>query len=609
MASGPKKGSLSLLWVISLGSRWLYMIAFVFMILTIACNYLLPQVIRFVVDHVVGGEPLPDVFLLRVLVENFGGVPALRQNLVSVGVFTVGIALAGGVSNFVYHRCLAKGSEGVIKRLRDRLYNHIQSLPFEWHTKTLSGDIIQRCTSDVDVVRNFITNQLLEMLRTIILVVLAYSIMFPMNFAMSLASFVFLPVIFSYSFFFLMNVSDRFRKADEAEGVLLSIAQENFASVRVVRAFGRERFEVDRFDKQNHLFSDLWIGLGNLLSSYWGLGDLITGLQMITICVAGAWQASLGRITVGGFIVFLTYNSMIIWPVRGLGRILSEASKTGVSLGRLREILDTEPERDPEDALEIPVEGDITFEHVSFSYDGKKVLDDVSFTVKQGTTLGILGSTGSGKTTAAYLLCRLHDLKEGEGRITIGGVDIRRFKRGWLRKNVGIVLQEPFLFSRTIRENVASFSSQYTIDEIREASRVSCVDDTVSGFAMGYDTIVGERGVTLSGGQKQRVAIARTVLRQPPIMIFDDSLSSVDTETDAKIRQALATRTKGATTILIAHRITSISAADNILVMGDGNILEEGTHQELIALGGNYCRVHDMQESLDTELERAVKGV
>lgn len=586
------------------GSRLLYIVALFFMILTVFLNFLLPQLIRFVVDNVIGGLPLAaDLPLLPLVVEGLEETAILRRNLFWVGWMVALVAILHGVCSFIYNKTLAMGAEGMIRRLRDRLYRHIQHLPYSWHVKIMTGDIIQRCTSDVDVVRNFVANQLLEMIRTVVLVVLAYSLLFPINTQMALASFAFLPVVFLYSFLFLKKVSHRFLAADEAEGALLSIAQENFTGVRVVRAFGRERYEVDRFDKQNHRFADLWMHLGTLLSSYWGLGDIVTGLQMITICGVGVFEAMHGRITVGEFIVFLTYNSMTIWPVRGLGRILSEASKTGVSLGRLQEILHVPAEEDPPTALENPVQGDIAFDNVSFAYEDQPVLRNISFTVKEGSTLGILGTTGSGKTTVAHLLCRLYDLPEGQGKITIGGIDIADYKRQWLRQNVGIVLQEPFLYSRTIRDNVAALSTRYSMDQIREATRVSCIDDAITEFSHGYKTVVGERGVTLSGGQKQRVAIARALLKDPPILIFDDSLSAVDTETDARIREGLAARTQGVTTLIIAHRISSVVTADQIIVMDDGRIEEAGSPEQLMQQGGIYRRLYDMQKGTDDREE------
>ena len=606
----------ALLWRVSRGSRLLYASALTFMFGAVVCAFLLPQVIRFVVDNVIGDLPVQDMPLIPRLAGLLGGVEALRANILLAGAMVLGIALVQGACNYIYRRSLAMGAEGLLKRLRDMLYEHIQYLPYKWHVDVQTGDIIQRCTSDVEVVRSFVASQSVEMVRAVVLVVFAYSILFPMNRVLAGISFIFLPLIFAYSFVFLRKVSARFLAADEAEGELLSIAQENFTGVRVVRAFGRERFEVDRFAVQNDLFAELWMKLGELLSTYWGLGDFLTGLQMVTICAVGAWQAAHGDLTLGEFIVFLNYNTMIIWPVRGLGRVLSEASKTGVSLGRIEEVLSAEREADPPGAIvpaegheRDPFEGDIVFDHVDFSYDGvNPVLRDVSFTAGQGATLGILGATGSGKTTVAQLICRLYDIEEGQGEIRIGGVDIRRFSRRWLRRNVGIVLQEPFLYSRTIRENIASLAQHYTDEQIRAAAGVAQVDEAIEQFAHAYDTIVGERGVTLSGGQKQRVAIARTLIGSPPIMIFDDSLSAVDTETDARIRAALSRHTKGVTTIIIAHRIASIAGADHVLVMEDGRISEQGTPADLMALDGIFRRVSDMQRSVEDEVCSCERG-
>ncbi|GHU79634.1 ABC transporter permease [Clostridia bacterium] len=594
------RGGGALLWELSKGGRRLYAVAFLAMMTGIICNYITPQIIRFTVDSVVGGLPVSQEWLAAV-VDGFGGVQALRGSFWAIAVILLLVAAIGGLANFISGRTRSMASEGIIRRLRDRLYAHIMHLPYSWHVKVQTGDIIQRCTSDVGVVHDFLANQILDMARTILLVGFAYAILFPMNFVMALASVIFLPITFCYSFFFLGKVSARFQEADEAEGLLMSIAQENLTGVRVVRAFGRERYEVERFDRQNNKYADLWMDLGKVLGVFWGMGDLITGLQMIAICVTGAFQAAQGQITVGGFMVFLIYNSLTIWPVRGLGRILSEMSKTGVSIGRLQEILLAKPEEDAPDALVSPLDGDIVFKNVSFSYGAQKVLDDVSFTVKKGSTLGILGGTGSGKTTIAHLLCRLYDLEEGRGEITIGGIPIEKFSRKWLRKNIGIVLQEPFLFSRSIKDNIAALSPHRPLDDVKRAAAVACVDDSIEQFAEGYDTVIGERGVTLSGGQKQRVAIARTVINDPPVMVFDDSLSAVDTQTDASIREALSRRTSGVTTIIIAYRITSLSQADTIIVLDEGKIAEMGSHSELMTYNGVYRRVHDMQESIVEE--------
>ena len=386
--------------------------------------------------------------------------------------------------------------------------------------------------------------------------------------------------------------------ADEAEGELTTCAQENLTGVRVVRAFGRERYEVDRFNRRNQRFSQLWIRLGKLLSIYWASGTLLTCLQVMVIILVGTVETVHGNMTLGAFLAFITYNEALAWPVRSLGRVLSDMSKAGVSLDRVGYILQAQEEQDVPEAQEATT-GDIEFDHVSFGYEGQPVLRDVSFTIPAGSTFAILGGTGSGKSTLVHLLDRLYDLPEGQGTITIGGVDIRKMNRESLRRQIGLVLQEPFLFSQTIRENISATKPQATEKELRRAAAIACVDEAITEFPDGYETVVGERGVTLSGGQKQRVAIARMLVQQAPIMVFDDSLSAVDAQTDAKIRAALRESLGKSTVILISHRITTLMQADRILVLDGGRVADLGSHRELISRPGTYKDIYDIQMSSD----------
>ena len=524
-------------------------------------------------------------------------------------------AILSGVFSFLARINTARASENAIKSLRDALYGHIQKLPFSWHTAHQTGEIIQRCTSDVEVIRNFVSAQMVEVFRIVFLIVMTMAIMFSMNVKISLVVAVFIPIIALYSFFFSSKISKRFMDADIAEGKLSSTVQENLTGVRVVRAFGRENFEIERFDERNNHFADLWIRLGHMMTTYWSTGDFIMALQVLTVICVGTVSAVHGEITLGEFLAFVSYNATLTWPVRSLGKILAEMSKTGVSLERVSYILLAEPEHDPPRALQPPMDKDISFEHVTFGYENQKpVLDDVTFTIPAGSTFASLGGTGSGKTTLMHLLNRLYDLEPGCGRITIGGVDISRISRGYLRKNVAIVLQEPFLFSRTIRENIGITAQERDRDAmleyVRAAARSACVDEAIEGFAQGYETVVGERGVTLSGGQKQRVAIARMLTQNAPVMIFDDSLSAVDAETDAKIRQQLKEKMGSATTILISHRITTLMQADRILVLDNGRVADLGTHEELIARPGIYRDIYEIQmNNADRELlQKAAAG-
>ena len=566
------------------------------------CQAFIPQVIRISVDGVLGS----DLSKIPEWVKAFLSEETIRENpgkmLTIAALAVILLASINIAANYYSKVFAAKGSESFVKGMRDQLYDHIQKLPYSWHVKNQTGDIIQRCTSDVDVVRNFVTNQLMEVFRIIFLIVFYMVIMFSMNVKISLIAVSFFPIVILYSGYFFSKIAQHFQEADEAEGILSSVVQENLTGVRVVRAFGRESFERKRFDEKNERFAGLWIYLGKFLSLYWSIGDLITGIQILTVICMGVLFTVDGNLTVGEFIAFVSYNSSMAWPVRSLGRIISEMSKAGVSIERIAYILDEKEEDDRPGVTKPAINKDIVFDKVNFKYEeGAAVLKDVSFTVPAGKTFAILGNTGSGKSTLVHLLNRLYDLPDGCGKITIGGVDIRDIDRQYLRSQIGMVLQEPFLYSGSIKENVGITKESSAFDDIREACEIACVDSAIDSFTDGYETIVGERGVTLSGGQKQRVAIARMLVEHTPVMIFDDSLSAVDAQTDAMIREALKKRMAGTTVILIAHRITTLMQADCIMVLEDGAVAEMGSHEQLMEHHGIYRRIYDIQ--MNTQLD------
>ncbi len=578
---------------------WLFALGLLMSLFSQVFNALIPQIVRVTVDSVLGTEKpqLPAALAGALPIEALRADPAMA--LVWAAGAVVLFAVLRGFAIFGQRLFLARGSEGFVKGIRDELFSHIQRLPFAWHTAHQTGEMIQRCTSDVEVVRTFVCTQLVEVIRTVILVAVYLYAMFSMNVKLSLVSLAFIPVVALSSGLFYGRIAARFKVADEAEGELTTMVQENLTGVRVVRAFGRESFELGKFNEKNDRFSELWIKLGRVLAVYWASGTLLTCLQVMVILILGVVEAVRGELTLGGFLAFVSYNSTLAWPVRSLGRVLADMSKAGVSMDRVAYILRAEEERELPGAAEAPMDGDIVFSHVSFGYEGQEVLRDVSFTVPAGSTFAILGGTGSGKSTLVHLLDRLYDLGEGQGEITIGGRDIRLIERGYLRRNIGLVLQEPFLFSRTIRENIAAPRPGAAEAEIRRAAAIACVDEAVTEFADGYDTLVGERGVTLSGGQKQRVAIARMLISGAPVMVFDDSLSAVDSETDAKIRAALRESLGRATVILISHRITTLMQAERILVLENGQVSDIGTHEELISRPGIYREIYDIQMSSD----------
>jgi len=580
------------------GSYLLFGAGIVFTFLISFMDTLNPQIVSAVVDGVIGdgAENVPDV--VEKLIQLFGGYDNLKANMILTAAMVVSVAFVSAVSYFANRYFITNASETLMKNMRDKIFSHIQRLPYSWHMKNRTGDIIQRCTSDADNIRNFITEQLISLFRIIVMLVLSIYYMYSMNLTLAIISTSFIPFILLYCIAFRSKVGKRFREADEAESELSTMIQENLTGVRVVRAFGREREERDKFITFNNKFAGMWMKLNKLFTFFWSSTDGIGYLQNVVVVTVGTLLCIQGKISSGNLIAFISYNVMLIGPIRQLGRMLAELSKADVSLDRIQEIMAAEEEKDKPDAVELDKIGDISFNHVSYGYDERVVLDDVSFTIKEGQTIGILGGTGSGKTTIISLLGRLYDLAPECGSITInGGTDIRDVKASWLRKNIGIVMQEPYLFSSTLGGNIAISKNEASEDEIRTAARIASLDETIEQFKDKYETFVGERGVTLSGGQKQRVAIARAVLAGTQVIVFDDALSAVDTQTDAKIRKELAVRFSDATVILVSHRITTLMNADNIIVLDKGKIVEQGTHDELVEKDGLYNTIYKIQKS------------
>ncbi len=591
----PTRGGLVLYFL--KGSIGLFLSGVVLAMMVAFLDMVNPKIIQYTVDYLIGDSNSTMPFYMKLIISLSGGREYLRTHLYVIALIVITIAVICAVLRYLNKLLNSMAAEKLIKRMRDILFEHISHLPFSWHGQNHTGDIIQRCTSDVETIKMFLSEQLTSLFRIGIMITLGLIFMFQIHLRLTLVSAAFIPVIVLYSLFFHNKIGSAFRKADEEEGKLSAIAQENLTGVRVVRAFGREMYERERFEAKNKEYTKFWIDLMKLLSAFWTSNDMISGFQGMTVLVLGSVFCVKGKITVGELIAFVAYNAMISWPVRMLGRVISEMSKAGVSVDRLRDIMNADIEEDRPDSVTPPLDGDIEFKNVSFTYDNgsAEILKNVSFTVKAGHTVGVLGGTGSGKSTLMYLLDRLYDLPDGNGEITIGGTDIRNIKMHYLRKNIGLVLQEPFLFSRTLKENIGITQKAADIKDIRRAAKLASLDETIRNFDAGYETFVGERGVTLSGGQKQRTAIAQMLITKPAIMIFDDSLSAVDTETDAKIRAALDENNTGATTILISHRITTLMHADHIIVLNHGELVEEGTHEQLLDKNGLYRKIYDIQ--------------
>ena len=561
------------------------------------CELVIPQIIRVSVDYLIGNAPV-KVAAAKPVVEALGGIERLRQDLWIPAALMAGLGLLSAVMRYCVNLYSSKAGETLVKTSRDLLYHHIQHLPWKWHMENPTGDIIQRCTSDVERIKTFFEEQFVSVFRMIAMIVFALVCMALMNWKLALVPAVMFPIIIVYSLLFHNSIRERFTACDESEGVLSTIAQENLTGVRVVRAFGREEYERERFEKQNEDYTSLWVRLCRTLSDFWAVGDATACIQTMLVVVLGSYLCVRGEMTEGEFVSFAIYNTMSISPVRRLGRVISEMSKMGVSVSRISEVLDAPCEQDAPGAAPAPMDGDIVFDHVTFRYEtGPDVLSDVSFTIPAGTSFGVLGGTGSGKSSLILMLCRLY--APSEGRVTVGGQDIADMPAAWVRSHIGVVLQEPFLFSRTIEENIGICGADH--ETVRKAAQTACIAEDIEQFAGGYQTMVGERGVTLSGGQKQRVAIARMLTKKTPVMIFDDSLSAVDTQTDEKIRAALDRDLAGATSIIISHRITTLMDCDNILVLEHGKVLQLGTPQALLQEDGLFRQIYDMQMSIGEE--------
>jgi len=604
-------GRIGTLWQLMHGQRLRYGAAVAAILVSTFFMYLQPLVARSVIDYVIENKELEAPKFVHRAVEYLGGRSVLARNLWIAAVAVVSVTALSGLFAYFKGRWSAQASESICRRLRDRLYDHLQRLPCSYYDNAHTGDLVQRCTSDVSTIERFLSAQVVEIARGAILMAGVLPILLLLDVRMTLLSVVIVPVILVFAVVFFTKIRLSFKRMDEAEGSMTSRLQENIRGARVVRAFARGRFESETFAGRNAEYRRLWYRLIKIMSWYWPCSDLMCITQTGLVLMVGAHFVTQGELTVGTLYAFIAYVNMFLWPVRHMGRILADLGKALVSLGRIDEILSAEAESDgpataPRES-ERPIRGEIAFERLSFSHDGDtEVLRDVSFHVNPGQTLAILGPSGAGKSTLIALLLRLYDYEVGA--IRLDGVDVRNLPRRYLRSQIGVVLQEPFLYSKTVGENIRLGRGSAADEEMVEVASAVCIHESVGEFEKGYDTLVGERGVALSGGQRQRVALARALLKNPPILVLDDALSSVDTRTESLILQALRNRRGRATTLVIAHRLTTLMQADQIIVLDGGRIVQTGTHQSLLREDGMYRRLWRIQSSLGADFRKDVSA-
>ena len=549
-------------------------------------------------------------FLIGYLVSNVLQRSDLVLMLPLVAAGFIALALTEGTFSFLSARFAAQTAEGIARHLRNYLYDHIQRMTFAFHDKTPTGDLIQRVTSDVDAVRRFYAEQAVGVGRIALLFSINFIALLSINTQLALYSVVVVPIILIISVFFFRRVSKAYEHYQEQDAVLSTTLQENLTGVRVVKAFARQEYEMNKFEKDNLEKFQRGKRLLIMHSLFWPTADILCAGQMLAGFTLGALMVMNNRLSLGEYITYMGLVVLLIWPMRELGRQIVQASMGMVSFGRLAEIIRTEREPIEQGTLTPPagerLRGDIEFENVGFKYEqDARILHDISFHAAPGQVVALMGPTGSGKTSLVNLLPRFYEYEKGS--IQLDGVELKEYPRDYLRRNIGIVEQEPFLFSRTIRENIAyGVGRPVTDEEVFAAAKAAAIHDVILSFPEGYNTLVGEKGITLSGGQKQRMTIARTILKNPRILILDDSTSSVDTETEEAIRDALEELMHDRTTFIIAHRIQSVMNADLILVMEKGRITQRGTHRELLKQDGLYRQIYELQAKIEVEIESAV---
>ncbi len=623
------------------GHRLLYGGAVAALLFANLLAYLAPLIGSATLDLAISGHQTADVpEVSRRIVGLLGGVENLSAHLWLGALAMAVLTAASGCFAYLKGWLAALASDGIARRIKNRLYNHLQHLPIRYHDTADTGDLVQRCTSDVETIRMCLSAQVVEIGNAAVLIATALPVMLLLSPTMTWLSLALLLPIIVFGFVYFRRVKHLFRDADEAEGRLTSVVQENLNGIRVVRAFARQAFENKRFATPNADYRDRSLRMIRAMAWYWSTSDLVCLAQNGLVLFGGIRLVAHGEITVGTLFAFLTFLNILLWPVRQMGRILTDLGKTTVSLSRLGEILDARDE-DPVTAIDgaseatpAPVSGRIEFHNVVFSHDRandgrsrphsagsstsaapeaapttsppRHALDGVSFDIQPGETIAILGPSGSGKSTLISLLLRLFDAQGGA--VMLDDRDIRALDRKWVRAQFGVVMQEPFLYSKTLGENIRFGRGSAEEHEIAEAARMAAIHDTITTFEQGYGTLIGERGITLSGGQRQRVAIARALLRNPPILIFDDALSAVDSETEVAIIDALRRRHGKLTTILIAHRLSTLAHADRIVVLEHGRVTQIGRHQQLVARDGLYRRLWAIQTELDFETHQTTSA-
>lgn len=571
---------------------FIYLLAFLFEIMSSALQMLIPIILGTTIDSIIGSEEPTNKIMIS-FINLLGGRDLVRERLGLIAVAFITISFTIALLNFLRPYMSGRATYSISKGIRDNIYKKISSLSIKDMASITTGDMLQRASSDITQFESIVSTTMMALMGNISYIIISLITLFTINLKLSLASIALLPILFVGTFIFDRKVVKTFDEFEKSEARLTSIVQENLSSYKVVRAFFKQKHEIEKFEEANMDLAMKDYKIMEYFAFFWSIAEFICFLQIALTAIFGVLMHRSGAVSLGEFTAVFAVAFNMVWVVLGTGRMLSRFTRVTVAIRRFDEVLEMESEDLDKGIKDMDIKGGLVFDKVNFAYDQTHgALKDLSFSIDAGKTLGVLGLTGSGKSTLVSLIPRLMDY---EGSIKVDGVELNTIAKRKIRENTSIILQEPYLFNKSIKENIAYRWPEASDEDIIKAAKIADIHDDIMNFPDGYDTIVGEKGVSLSGGQKQRLAIARTILVHTPIIIFDDALSAVDTQTDINIRTALSQNEKAQTKIIISHRISTLMNADKIIVMKRGKKVQEGTHEELIHEDGLYKTIYDIQ--------------